>query len=285
MAAHDAWTILGNVAPADLSDATLELHWAVQYIPSAGQTFVEPRPDDSHRAMTWDAGLRAFVGESFAGAYPFRVAVRPEDLSLELIDRTGAALGTLPLAGKRRDEGYDWLSLGLANYMGGTQPEIERPEYELPPHPVADDAPFSDGRESERAVLAAVYGSAAELLGDVVAAHEGAAPVRCWPHHFDIATLITLTPADDAHEARTVGVGLAPMGGGYDSWYWYVTPWPYPEPEALPKLDGPGHWHTDGWVGAVLTGEEIVAAEPAAREGMVRGFLDRAIAAVTALVD
>jgi hypothetical protein len=285
MAAHDAWTILGNVAPADLSDAALELHWAVQYIPSAGQTFVEPQPDDSHRAMSWDAGRRAFVGESFAGAYPFRVAVRPEDLSLELIDRTGGALGTLPLAGKTRDEGYDWLSLGLANYMGGAQPEIERPEYELPPHPVAEGAPFSDGRESERAALAAVYGSAAELLGDVVAAHENASSVRCWPHHFDIATLITLTPADDAHEARTVGVGLAPMGGGFDSWYWYVTPWPYPEAEALPELDRPGHWHTDGWVGAVLTGEEIVAAEPAAREAIVRDFLDRAITAATALVD
>ena len=64
------------MAPADLVEATLELHWAAQYIASAGQTFSEQRPDDSHRAMTWDAKMRAFVGEPFAGAYPFRYAPR-----------------------------------------------------------------------------------------------------------------------------------------------------------------------------------------------------------------
>ncbi|MCH7531340.1 MAG: hypothetical protein IIB36_06180 [Gemmatimonadetes bacterium] len=109
MSASDAWTRLGAVAPADLTNATLELHWAAQFIAAAGQSFAEPREDDSHRAMTWDASRREFMGEPFAGAYPFRVGLRPADLTLLLLDQTDEPLGSLPLAGKTREEGHEWL--------------------------------------------------------------------------------------------------------------------------------------------------------------------------------
>jgi hypothetical protein len=82
----DTWATATSVAPNDLTEATLQLHWATQFVAASGQTFAEPKDDDSHRAMIWDRDLRAFVGEPFAGAYPFRVAVRPEDLTLMLID-------------------------------------------------------------------------------------------------------------------------------------------------------------------------------------------------------
>ena len=76
---------------------------------------------------------------------------------------------------------------------------------------------------------------------------------------------------------------MAPMGGGYDSWYWYVTPWPRPRAEQLPPLEGPGAWHTEGWTGAVLTGVELVASDEAFREAVVRKFLDVSVeAAVSA---
>lgn len=276
MSATDAWTRLGSVPPADLHDTTLQLHWATQFIAVAGQSFADPKDDDSHRAMTWDANRHAFIGEPFAGGYPFRVAVRPADLVLQLVDQTDEPLGSLPLVGVTMQEGYEWLATGLAHYMGGL-PELGRLDFELPEHPVANGAPFSDGRDDELRVLSALFRSAAGLLEALAAPDESASEVRCWPHHFDIATLVTIEAEEDAHSSKTIGIGMAPMGGGYDGWYWYVTPWPSPDVSDLPELGGVGQWHTEGWVGAVLDGNVVVEADAPFREAVVRKFIDTAV--------
>lgn len=281
----DPWTTLGEVPPAELHDALIEVHWAVQFVASAGQTFVEPREDDSHRAMIWDPGLESFVGEGFAGPYPFRLSLRPEDLTLVLLDRTDEALGALPLAGVTRKEGYEWLATGLATYMGAPAPRIERPEYELPEHPVARGAPFSEGQRAQLRAISALYGSAARVLEELAGAWADASPVRCRPHHFDIVTLLSLAGAGGGDAARTVGVGMAPRGGGYDAWYWYVNLWPYPESAALPDIGGPGVWHTNGWTGAVLSGDAVVSVPAQERPRLVTDFTDAAVAAAAGLLE
>lgn len=80
--------------------------------------------------------------------YPLRVWIRSEDLSLLILDRTEKPLGTLPLAGMTLTEGYEWLSLGIAIYMGTAPPVIERPELEMPPHAL------EQGGNSRRASVA-----------------------------------------------------------------------------------------------------------------------------------
>ena len=278
MSAPD-WSAATALPPERLVESTLELHRAVQLVASAGQTFVEPRADDSHRAMTWRDDLRAFVGEPFAGPYPFRVALRPEDLTLLILDRTDQTLGALPLIGRTREEGYEWMSLGVATYLGGPPPRIERPSYDVPDHPVRGNARFTGGAEAARRALTALYDGAATLVRELVGSRDDASTVRCWPHHFDIAALITLDTDDAGRAIRTIAIGLAPMGGGYDSWYLYVTPWPYPDPGALPALSEPGAWHTDGWTGAVLTGTAVAALPEEERDARVRGFLREALLA------
>ena len=83
---------------------------------------------------------------------------------------------------------------------------------------------------------------------------------------------------DDPEEARSVGVGMTPGDGGYPEPYFYVTPWPYPNPEVLPRL-ATGSWHTEGWTGAVLTGTEALAGEV---EERTRAFLAEAVEACMA---
>ncbi len=280
----DPWIGLAAADPAELVDATLELHWATQLLAAAGQTFVAPTEDDSHRAMRWHVGLGGFIGESFTDGYPFRLALRVEDLTLRLIDRTDATLGELALAGGTLDDAYTWLRTGLSQYMGGTGPVIERPDFDIPAHPVGRGARFSEGAPTQRAALAALYGAAAELLDEVAAATPGASTVRCWPHHFDIATLVRLGPGARDDPARTVSVGMAPMGGGIEGWYWYVTPWPYPPEGDLPALDPPATWHTEGWTGAVLHGADIVRVPDAERRGRVSTFIGDAAAAAKRLL-
>src|SRR5947208_2909581 len=92
-----------------------------------------------------------------------------------------------------------------AEHWSGTRPSLAR-HYEIPSHPVAGGAPFTVSAEHHEE-LARWFGDAALVLESVRAANKGDA-VRCWPHHFDIATLITVS-AD-----ASVGIGMEP-GDGY----------------------------------------------------------------------
>jgi hypothetical protein len=280
----DAWRQITAVAPAALREAALELHWAAQLIAAAGQTFVEERADDSHRSMRWHPGKRALVGVPFAGVYPFRVGVRPEDLTVVLLDASDGTLGALPLGGVTLDAAHEWLALGLATYLGSAPPEIRRPEYDMPAHVVGEGGPFAEGRDAERRAIARLYGTASSLLEDLASSRNDASTPICRPHHFDIATLITVDSEHEGDATRTIGVGLAPMGGGFESWYWYVTPRPYPDAAALPPLPGPGAWHTEGWTGAVLSSEMVASTPEAFRDPMVRKFLDVAVESARAVL-
>ena len=47
-------------------------------------------------------------------------------------------------------------------------------------------------------------------LEGLVAVTPHASEVRCWPHHFDIATLIEVVGATGAEPAHTIGAGMGP---------------------------------------------------------------------------
>ena len=123
---------------------------------------------------------------------------------------------------------------------------LERPEG-LPEHPVATGAPFHLAGSAAPAELERYYAGADRLLRGLRELNPGASPVRCWPHHFDLATLILLDPDADAETARSIGVGLSPGDAARPEPYFYVLPWPRPTGD-LPALDG-GAWNTGGWAG------------------------------------
>jgi hypothetical protein len=127
--------------------------------------------------------------------------------------------------------------------------------------------------------------NAASILSATFGSLEEASTIRCWPHHFDIATLLTFPAADDSGDAAHVGAGLSPGDGARPSPYYYVNGWPPPAAEDLPTLTGPGSWNTEGWIGAVLDAHEIVAHSSAEeQEQMVGRFLAAASAAMRSVV-
>jgi hypothetical protein len=74
---------------------------------------------------------------------------------------------------------------------------------------------FSSGLSRELGALARLYDDAAALLETISGGWAGAAPVRCWPHHFDIATLLEVAHDADGSATKTIGVGLAPATPPY----------------------------------------------------------------------
>jgi len=276
--ATSSWTRVGKVRPGALTDARLQLHHAAQIAVSAAISYVAARSDDSHTALTWIAPLRALATEPITATRPFRIAVRVEDLTLLAIDEKGLATRSFALPGHTVAEGQAWLVEALAQFALDPVRFTARKHYTIPPHSVASGAVFSLDSGADLHELSAYWSNAADLLVALAQTTNGAGPVRTWPHHLDIATLIQLPGT----VGRTIGVGQSPGDDSYAEPYWYVGPYPYPAVTALPSLAGSGHWHTQGWVGAVLSASDYVSAPD--QRSQVTAFIDSAVGACRQLL-
>lgn len=272
------WSALGAVLPGDLSQARLQLHWAAQLVSAVGTSLLPAQADDSHTNLGWDSKLSLLVGRN-AGAQSLQAGLVYEALELAVIDG-GRERSSMRLAGHTLQQALAWLGQEIADDASA----LAVPVYEMPTHPVGEGGVFSDAGPAARAELSAWFAGAFASIGDVVADEPAASPVRCWPHHFDVASLITLGAAAGAEEARSIGVGFSPGDASYDQPYFYITPWPYPDTEDLPTLEAGAHWHTSGWTGAVLTAERLLAVPPEERQRTVRRALDRGMAACRELL-
>jgi hypothetical protein len=114
----------------------------------------------------------------------------------------------------------------------------------------------------------------------LVSKGEGWAEVRCWPHHFDLGTLISVESSDDTSSGRSIGAGMSPGDNWYPEPYFYVNPHGLAQvPEERPTLASGGHWHTEGWFGAVLTATSILATREDSRKSVASSFLRGAVEA------
>src|SRR5438067_767058 len=83
-------------------------------------------------------------------------------------------------------------------------------------------SPFETSERAQFEEMSKWFSNGAVILSDLVRSAPGASEVRCWPHHFDIGTLIQLSPD------RTIGVGLEPGDNDYNEPYFYVNMSPTP---------------------------------------------------------
>jgi hypothetical protein len=244
------WQRTGSIDPRALVDARLQLHWAAQAAAAVGRTLNAPRADDSHTSFRWSEAHEALLQEPLDGV---TCGLRLRDLTLIVF---GAQNDAFPLRGRTLDDAF-----GFAESRFGHP--LQRASGDLPDHPVAHGARF-DANEEHLAEVARYFASAATILGDA----------RCWPHHFDIATLITLSGPGE--ELRTLGTGLSPGDAGSDEPYYYVNHWPHPDALRLGML-AIGRWNTIGWTGAVLEASRFAEIEKQEeQEAFVRAFIDEA---------
>jgi hypothetical protein len=287
--AMKSWDSLGSVAADALIEARLELHWAAQAAAAPGKQLLPQQPDYGQQSFAWDGAAGALAQGTVAGPSPFRSALRPSPPALLLLSPHGEVLAELALAGHTLDDAFDWLTREAEAHLGRSlgQP-LERPA-EMPPHAVGSGAPFAAAEPAAFAELAALFALADTALRQAICGELEASAVRCWPHHFDLATLVMLEPGEgpaaDPESARSIGLGLSPGDGGRALPYFYVTPWPYPKGQTLPPHGGGGNWNLAGWVGAVLEYPRILAtATGEARQQQVDAFLASALAACRTLL-
>ena len=266
------WSVLGRKAPTALIKARTLAHHAAQWPAKAARANLDALPDDSHASLTWDGARGALFSQPLpADGVEVRVGLRLAGLAL-IIMRGNLVLDTYELAGRRDSMVGVWLDSALRALELKAASGVTLP-YTIPSHPVARGSAYSFSGESEAFdELAQWFGAAADFLEEVrataTAAQAGA--VRCWPHHFDIATLVSLDAAGGG-TAGSVGIGLSPGDHYYPQPYFYVSPSPHPPVAELPALPPLGRWHTEGFVGAVATGEQILTLDD--RRAGLRAFV------------
>jgi hypothetical protein len=260
------WSKMGRTPPAALVEVRSLAHHAVQWATKAARANLSAVSDDSHSGFIWDTLHAALVSQVLpAKGGGVRVGIRIA--RLELIVTSGSnVLDAYQFDGKTDAAAGAWIdsklhALGLKPASGAKLP------YTLPDHPAG-------GRPHELGMLGREFGELSRWFAGPAEALEGfmakfthlrpgPGPLLCWPHHFDIATLVRFD-AGGGESARAVGVGASPGDEFYAQPYVYVSPWPRFE-GSLPDLPPPGHWHTEGFFGAVATGEEILAMQDRGR--------------------
>lgn len=261
----------------DLLPERIQLHYAIQFIAATGMALGETQPDGSQMTLDWDSDLQGFVGQKIPGTQ-IQVALMPQTLT-SLILKSHQPVATLSLVSRTMAEALDWHKAELAK-LGVAAESVKLLDYppdDFPDHPLAHGAVFETGDAAGRDAIAAYYAKTRPLLVDIIAANPEASPIYIWPHHFDMATLMTHPGVTEA-ETKYLGVGLSPGDKSYDEPYWYITPYPYPDVAKLPELPV-GGWHTEGWVGGVLTASQVED------ESTIRTFIDAAVVASKDLLD
>lgn len=266
-------------APESLVDARLELHHAAQ-LPAigAGKALLDSRDDDSHTTLLWSRPHAQWITEPLPGTGGLVAGLQPAELWLTLGPAEDPAAEALELEGRTLAEGLAWLRERLVDAGAdadklGDAPRLDL-HYELPAHAVASGGAFGDAERDRRAEIGRYFAATAVLLDGVRERNESASIIRTWPHHFDMATLITHRPAEGERDARTIGVGLTPGDETYAEPYLYVGPWPHPEPEDLPILPI-GHWHVEGFFSGVATASELAASDQGGPAEFVQSAVER----------
>ncbi len=254
-----------------LAAARIQLHYAIQPLAAISNALA----DSSNKGLFWDDQL-GFTTRAITSIKSYRLALDPIALTLNFVTDRDQVISAFALSDRTLTEAFDWMK-AIVNGLGGVADliiPISYPPNDFPDSDLASGATFQLLNLTSN--FAEYFSSADRILQNIVQKEPMASDVRIWPHHFDMATLISI-PDEINGQEKSVGVGLSSGDGSYNEPYWYVTPYPYPEDRInLPILDGNGIWHTEGWVGAILTASQF--GEPEASIDRVNTFLKSAIA-------
>jgi hypothetical protein len=250
----------------DFQAARKQAHTAAQLLATAAQTHLERRPDRSESALTWKGGN--LVSQAING-----VTLHLDPALLVIGIRGPKGDFQLELQGISVLRALEGLTIALHKHGVAPKP-WDIPDWDLPMGPLRKQGNFAV--QPEGVALGQAYQAAAKLLARVVKSPK-AGTVLCWPHHFDLACLLTVGTDDEGNLSQSVGVGMSPGDDGIPQPYLYVTPWPAPEgwtPEPLTL----GDWN-ESWVGAVLHARDWPGDTGA------RDFVEEAVAVCRGVLD
>ena len=215
----------GSFDTRELTEAWRQAHFAAQVAAEVGKSWALEKPDDSQSSFSWvrTRDWRGLEGMPTPGTTPCHARLRFETLELSVDDARGRTAATLSLSGLTLDQAMDWVSSACLRVLGPRR-QPSRPAPDLPDHPVAHGEPFHVLPNGLR-ILADLYDGTARMLAKLVGEVRAFEEPRCWPHHFDLASLAVFDTDDGGAVIKSIGVGITPPDSVESSGYWYVSPW------------------------------------------------------------
>lgn len=266
------WIPLTDLPEERLWAALGQLHQAVQLLTAVGISYLDPRSDDSHTALKWNTEKNEFLSQPFGLEHSFQLALNPIDLKCQVYhDQT--SLIELKLNGTTLRQVASDLQFFLEDQGFPKQAFTMERHFELPDYPDHWSSAFDLSDQAAFALVASAYTNAYSLLVDIAHHDHRAGNLLTWPHHFDMAVLLTLA------EGKSIGIGMSPGDSSYSRPYYYVNAWPSPDPDQIANHAlKTGKWHTEGWVGMVLPLDQILQKETGRNQAiLVQSFLSEAI--------
>ena len=254
-----------EINPALVVEARLQTHFAVEWISRIGRFAADPRNDYSHIALSWVEGPNVLATVPLPGRHSNkRAAVSIANFKLVMLD--GDKIDCeLELNGRTHAE-VGKQAEGMLNDLGLDGAAIHQPIPYTLSHPQLSSGGKYDGSamRTELGVLQGWFHTGDAILGAVKQRWSGTtpgpSPVLCWPHHFDMATLVTLEPGDPK-QARSIGFGMSPGDETHPHPYYYINPWPHPPNfDTLPPPPVGMEWHTDGYFSLLVHAAHLLAA-------------------------
>lgn len=274
----DNWKTLQYPATEELEEARHQFHQAIQNVSSIGRSFLPTDQSDKNANLEWDSKLQRLAGRWIEGEEMFRSSFSLSDFSVLLVDELFNTISSISLKGKKQREVMIWLEEQI-DELGLKSNDISlKLPYTIPEYPTAKGEAFGEVYPLAGHELEAWFHNADLVLKKLTVEIEGASKVRCWPHHFDIASLITLVDTGDAETSKSINIGMSPGDENYNEPYFYVSPWPYPLTELPDISDTGGFWHEENWIGAILRASDMSHLKTAKdQHDTVVNFLDKSL--------
>lgn len=266
------WKQLGAIRDDRLLEARGQLHQAVQLLTAVNISFVDHKADDSHTSLLWDSESNIFLSQTFGPDNKFQLGLNPVDLTCRVFHNHEMLLN-LRLNGTTLEQVAADLQFFLEDHGLPMNEFTMARHFELPAYPDRGSTPFDTSDEEAFNLLFSAYANAYTIINDFAHKDSRASDLLTWPHHFDMALLIS------PGEGKSIGVGMSPGDTSYTAPYYYVNVWPAPSDDQI--NDRPltfGKWHTRDWKGMVLTLDHIVNEDkPDAQKAIVDTFLHESI--------
>ena len=272
------WRRLDPIAFEQISNAREVVHEAIQIIASTGISYVQKREDDSHTNCEWSRSLKSFVGNLFGKDNKICLALNVSELQLLLIKENWTIIEEFNLNGKSLDDVIQWLKKNFINNGLDFNKFTLEKHYKIPVNTIFEGDKFKVENKQAFQELSDYYANADLILRSYISEIPNATPVRCWPHHFDIATLLNIANEN----LQSIGIGMSPGDFNNQEPYFYVTMWPYPDLQKIVLPDiSIGNWNFDGWIGSSLLASEIIKnTDERKQSAIVLNFIEKSVSAI-----
>lgn len=267
------WKNVTGLDLAVLKKNRKALHQAVQLVGAFPRNMLPHDPTDGTASLVWNSTIKSLESLPYVnneGAFKVGLSFTSFELYIEL---EGDKKSACSLDGMSVNEGLAWLKQSLSELsVKADHLSLDLP-YEI------ENYDYSEVLVIDQQVLqeyADLYQNTQNALQNVLTNWKEAYDIRCWPHHFDLATLIPLKTDSEGEISKSIGIGLSPGDEGVEEPYVYVNIWPQVNLNILEKYSLPiGQWNKEGWSGAVLTYSQMLGSKN--QEGDYQSFIDFAL--------